>query len=53
MGKGKGAVDRWICFLKKGSLILLLSKFCNLYKSLKAIKHLSQKLPLSTKMIVQ
>ena len=50
MGKGKGAVDHWICKIKTGQIICEI-KTESFLKGVKALKLASFRFPLKTKIV--
>lgn len=50
MGKGKGAVNAWVCYIKPGTMIYEIN-IRNSSKAIEALKNASLKLPVATKII--
>jgi len=50
MGKGKGNVNKWISYIKPGTIIYELNSLSNL-KAIEALKNASIKLPFKTKIV--
>jgi len=50
MGKGKGNVDKWICYIKPGTILYEVNSN-NILKIKEALNNASIKLPLKTKII--
>ena len=50
MGKGKGAVDRWVCKIKAGVILCEIFVLSN-SAGLKALKLVQKKLPFQTKIV--
>jgi large subunit ribosomal protein L16 len=50
MGKGKGNVNVWVCYIKPGTIIYEINS-TNKVKSIEALKNASIKLPLQTKIV--
>lgn len=50
MGKGKGNVNVWVCYIKPGTIIYEINSI-NKLKSVEALKNASIKLPLKTKIV--
>ena len=50
MGKGKGNVNKWISYIKQGTIIYEINSLSNL-KAIEALKNASIKLPFKTKIV--
>jgi len=50
MGKGKGNVNKWISYIKPGTIIYEINSLSNL-KAIEALKNASIKLPFKTKIV--
>jgi large subunit ribosomal protein L16 len=50
MGKGKGNVNKWISYIKPGTVIYEINSLSNL-KAIEALKNASIKLPFKTKIV--
>ena len=52
MGKGKGNIDRWVCYVKPGTILYEINTD-NFLKAKTALKNASIKLPIKTKMVIK
>ena len=50
MGKGKGNVNKWVSYIKPGTIIYEINSLSNL-KAIEALKNASIKLPFKTKIV--
>ena len=51
MGKGKGTVNTWVCYIKPGMIIYEINVMDN-NKALEALKNAALKLPIATKNLI-
>lgn len=53
MGRGKGTVSYWICFIRKGRMLFQFQNIRNLQNAVLALKAISYKLPFLTKIVLK
>lgn len=53
MGRGKGTVNAWICYIKKGRVLFQVQGFRRLKLVILAFRKLSYKLPILTKIVLK